>query len=85
MTKKRFEKRSKNWTWVIAYAVKIFFANFATFLKKICDFSLRPCGSTDSLLYIVPYVKQNYVYQIFSSLYVWHWEPGREEFNSPNE
>ena len=46
MTKKGLKKGRKNLTWVTAYVVKKLFANFATFRKKICDFSLRPCGST---------------------------------------
>ncbi len=45
--KKKTKKRTKKIDLETAYVVKNFFANFATFYKKICDFSLRPCGSTE--------------------------------------
>ncbi len=48
--KKGEHKSEKIFVFETTYVVKIFFANFATFWKKFCDFSLRPCGSTAFLL-----------------------------------
>ncbi len=48
MTKKRFEKRSKNWTLVRAYVVKKSLRILRLFERKFAFFccDLQPCGST---------------------------------------